>query len=350
MLKYTLHITLVLFAITTLVGCRQQGPEQAKEPAPPTSSQTVSAVEPAKQPPSDPFAGSKTCATCHAEFHKLWVSSWHGLAMQPYTADFARRELSPQQEDVTIGKRTYRAEIGPDAGLFREKGPQGEKTYPIVHVMGGKNIYYLLTSLERGRLQVLPLAYDVHKKIWYDTAASGVRHFPDRTDEALDWTDRMFTFNTTCFNCHVSRLATTFDLATDTYHTTWPEPGISCESCHGPGGEHVRVMQAAEDPKAVKDIKIIRTRDFSPEQMNDMCATCHAKMSPLSMDFTPGEKFFDHFDLITYEHADFYPDGRDLGENYTHTSWLSSACAQGGKLDCNHCHTPSGRIFHRRRE
>ena len=51
--------------------------------------------------------------------------------------------------------------------------------------------------------------------------------------------------------------------------------------------------------------------------MNDMCATCHAKLVPLSLTFLPGDKFFDHFDLITLEHADFYPDGRDLGENYT---------------------------------
>ena len=66
-----------------------------------------------------------------------------------------------------------------------------------------------------------------------------------------------------------------------------------------------------------KEIKIIRTKEFTPAQMNDMCATCHAKLVPLSLSFLPGDKFFDHFDLITLEHADFYPDGRDLGENYT---------------------------------
>jgi Tfp pilus assembly protein PilF len=175
-------------------------------------------------------------------------------------------------------------------------------------------------------------------------AASGVRHFPDRRDEALDWTDRMFAFNTTCFNCHVTELATNYDLAADTYHTTWSEPGISCESCHGSAKEHVRVMEQAADGSNVKNIKIIRTKAFAPAQMNDMCATCHAKLIPLSLDFLPGEKFFDHFDLVTLEHADYYPDGRDLGENYTYTSWLMSPCVKSGKLDCNHCHTPSGRM------
>ncbi len=297
-------------------------------------------ADPAKQV----FVGSKSCQDCHTEFYKLWSTSWHGLAMQPYSAKFAEAHLTPQTGDVTIGKNRYRAEIDGASGYVNANGPGGERKYPIAHVMGGKNVYYFLTPLARGRLQVLPLAYDVHKKTWYDMAASGVRHFPDRRDEALDWTDRMYAFNTTCFNCHVTELATNYDLATDTYHTTWSEPGISCESCHGPAKEHVRAMEEDSVNPKRKDIRIISTKRFSTDQMNDMCATCHAKLVPLSLSFLPGDKFFDHFDLITWEHADFYPDGRDLGENYTFTSWMASPCLKSGKLDCNHCHTPSGRM------
>jgi tetratricopeptide (TPR) repeat protein len=264
--------------------------------------------------------------------------------MQTYTPQLASKELHPQAGDVVIGDRSFHAEIDADPAVVRERSPSGEKTYPMEHVMGGKNVYYFLTPLERGRLQVLPIAYDVHKKSWYDTAASGVRHFPDRQDQALDWTDRLFTFNTTCFNCHVSQLATNYDLKSDTYRTSWSESGISCESCHGPASEHVRLMEL--DPAGghnVKDLKIIRTKDFSVAQMNDMCATCHAKMVPISTSFKPGDPFFDHFDLLTLEHPDFYPDGRDLGENYTLTSWMMSPCVRAGKLDCTHCHTGSGR-------
>jgi Tfp pilus assembly protein PilF len=74
-----------------------------------------------------------------------------------------------------------------------------------------------------------------------------------------------------------------------------------------------------------------------------MCNSCHAKLSPVSISFKPGDQYFDHFDLITLEHPDFYPDGRDLGENYTMTGWLMSPCAKTGQLDCTHCHTSSGR-------
>jgi tetratricopeptide (TPR) repeat protein len=76
----------------------------------------------------------------------------------------------------------------------------------------------------------------------------------------------------------------------------------------------------------------------------------------LRASFQPGDRFFDRFDLTTLEHPDFYPDGRDLGENYTMTSWFMSPCAKSGRgsstrstafgvptLDCRHCHTSSGR-------
>ncbi len=351
----------LLVCAASLGGCGGPGPSTPASAELPTPTEIAAAER----------AGSESCRECHADFYKLWADSHHGLAMQPYSAAFAKASLTPQHDDAAIGRCKYHAEIGPDAGWIRQVGSDGERKYPIAQVMGGKNVYYFLTPLERGRLQVLPLAYDVHKQTWYDMAASGVRHFPDRRDAALDWTDRMFAFNTTCFNCHVSELATNYDLASDTYHTTWAEPGISCESCHGSAKEHVRAMRAVAPGSKPKDpivafrsakaayfrgakgdnnglananeIKIIRAKDLTAAEMNDLCAACHAKMVPLSLDFRPRGRFFDHFDLITLEHADFYPDGRDLGENYTYTSWLMSPCARSGKLDCSHCHTPSGR-------
>jgi tetratricopeptide (TPR) repeat protein len=336
--------------LAALCGC--EGPSAKSQLAKPQAAARDSSTAPqpsspypAAAPEKKEFAGSKTCYDCHAKFYDIWSTSRHGLAMQPYSPAFASKNLKPQSGDVVIGKQSFHAEIGPDQGWVRQKEGDQEIRYPIAHVMGGKNAYYFLAKMPKGRLQVLPVAYDVKSNAWYDTAKSGVRHFPDRAqrDEALPWTDRLFTFNTTCFNCHVSQLATNYDLETDTYHTTWRESGISCESCHGPGVEHTKAMEAGIKGRSSKEIKIIRTRDFRHQQMNDMCATCHAKLVPLSTDFIAGDKFYDHFDLITLESQDFYPDGRDLGENYTFTSWSMSPCLKSEKLDCSQCHTPSGR-------
>ena len=289
---------------------------------------------------SQELSGSASCRECHASFHELWETSWHGRAMQPF-AENVRGALATPDRGIDIGGVVYLAD--PAAGIVRERGPDGERALTIEHALGGKDVYYFLTPLSRGRLQVLPVAYDVRRAEWFDTTASAVRHFGDVRDEAVDWRDRALTFNTACRDCHVSHLSTHYDLVADSYHTTWVEPGISCETCHGPGEEHLRLCRAerCEVPGAMG---IGTFGAYTHQQVNDACAGCHARMMPLTGGFVPGEPFFDHHDLVGLEHPDYYPDGRDLGENYTLTSWMMSRCVQGGALDCTHCHTSSGRF------
>jgi len=309
----------------------------------------ISAQEKMKVPASHGYAGSESCRQCHERFYQLWSTSRHGLAMQPYSAEFTKKNLTPQAGEVKIGKTSYKADIA--QGLMVEKGPKGQKKYKIEHALGGKNVYYFLTPFPRGRLQTLPLAYDVNKKDWFDTAASGVRHFPGTgRDQLVSWKDSGYTFNTGCYNCHVSQLTSNYNLKTDTYTTTWAEPGINCETCHGPSAEHNRVCLEAPKGTVPKDLKIISVKKFTPEQHNASCSGCHAKMSPITATVTPGDRFFDHYDIATLEDPDFYPDGRDLGENYTFTSWLMSPCAKAGKINCVTCHTSSGRYRFRAEE
>lgn len=285
------------------------------------------------------FTGSESCRTCHEDFFELWADSFHGLALQEFDPGFPSRNLTPQMDSIRINSSDYRIEDN----LIIEKTGEVTRKHEIKYAMGGKNVYYFLTERDRGHLQVLPVAYDANRKEWYDTTASMVRHFPDQRDEPVDWTDRSLTFNTSCYNCHVSQLSTNYDLPGDSYETSWLEPGINCEACHGPGSEHIKAFQDYEEGAPYADLKIIDTKKFNTQQRSEMCAPCHAKMYPLSTGYKPGERLFDHYGLHTLEHIDFYPDGRDLGENFTYTPWMLSPCAKSGELDCVYCHTSSGR-------
>ena len=246
--------------------------------------------------------------------------------------------------EIAIGQFRYRAAITNTPAVVRETGPTGTREYRIEYAIGGKDVFQFLTLLERGMWQTLPVAYDVRRQEWYDITASALHHFPRVGSEPIRWTERSYTFNTACYNCHVSQLAHNYDAATDTYHTTWREPGINCEVCHGAGAEHVRVWVAAVGGKPPADLKIISTKRMTPAQRNDLCATCHAKMEPLTDSYAPGDRYFDHFGLAALEDRDLYADGRDFGENFTLTGWLMNPCAKAGKLDCLHCHTSSGRF------
>jgi tetratricopeptide (TPR) repeat protein len=293
------------------------------------------------------YAGSSSCRECHERFYQLWSTSKHGLAMQPYTLGFAAIQLTEQQGEIVIGKEKYRADI--IEGVVIETREKATTKYKIEHVLGGKNVYYFLTPFKKGRFQTLPIAYDVNKKEWFDTAASGMRHFPGgERGQVVDWREYPYTFNTACYSCHVSQLSTNYDQKTDTYHTTWTEPGINCETCHGLAGEHNKIAKATPKGQALTEYGLIRTKIMTKEQRNDLCSSCHAKASPLTTEYKPKERFYDHFDLFTLEDPDFYADGRDLGENYTLTSWSMSPCAKSGKIDCMHCHTSSGRYRFKR--
>ncbi len=293
--------------------------------------------------PSD-YVGSSSCRACHEQFYQLWSTSHHGLAMQPYSAEFARAAQLSTSSPIHIGASTFKPEVTDKGGWIVETTATGETRYPIQQVLGGKNVYYFLTPLERGHLQVLPLAFDVRTSAWMDTTKSMTMHDDVAHDQPVVWRDRLLTFNTSCYGCHVSQIETNYDPVNDSYSTTWRESGINCETCHGPAGNHVRLYEAAKkDGTSPAELGLVSFKRLSPAQRTDACAACHAKLNSFTSGFRVGDKFFDHFNLIAYESADFYPDGRDLGENYTYTSWMRSPCARSGKLDCLHCHTSSGR-------
>jgi tetratricopeptide (TPR) repeat protein len=296
------------------------------------------------------YLGSSDCRSCHERFYELWSTSHHGKAMEAFSVSLSKT-LEPMKEPLQIGDEKFIVEFDDQGGILRGTSACGEeKTWRLRHSFGGRNVRYFLIPMDKGKLQVAPLAYYVHQGKWYDATGSMVREFQDGgpEDEALHWTDRQLTFNTSCHDCHVSQLEKNYNPADDSYTTTWKEEGINCETCHGPAEAHVKAAEAAAakgEELESEDLRLLRFHeDLDMAQRDATCGPCHAKGVVLTRDFTPGELFFDHYDLTSYEDRDFWPDGRDLGENYTQTGWMANPCASAGQLECIHCHTSSGRF------
>ncbi len=291
------------------------------------------------------YSGSESCRPCHERFYDLWANSYHGLAMQPVTKEFIDSEIKEFDKKIRVGTSDFNVFRREDSLFFSETKLGGEfEEFSAVHVMGGKYVYYFLASLEKGRLQVLPLAYDCKTDSWYNNPESGVRHFETLEEDApVNWMNYLYTFNTTCYSCHVSQLNTNFIIETLEYNTSWSEPGINCETCHGPGYDHIRACVEAGEGNVPQDIKLVVTSLFSADQHDSSCGSCHAKSNILIPGFPPGGRFYDYFNLITLENHDFYADGRDLGENYTMTTWAMNSCKASAGIHCVTCHTSSGR-------
>lgn len=292
------------------------------------------------------FSGSESCIPCHERFYDLWGGSFHGKAMQHVNADFIAEYQLPASEPMVLEGKEYQIGYSDSTMVMYEK--DGDKlldTYKITWSLGGHNVFCFLVPLDKGKLQTIPLAYDMNHKTWFNYPQSAMRHFDGEVegDEALPWKDMRYTFNTGCYSCHVSQLSTNFNLATESYSTTWREAGINCETCHGPSAEHVRIFKDLKEGEMPSEVGLIVTKTFTQEQINSSCAPCHAKMSPITPSYMPGDPYFDNYTLTTLEDRDFYPDGRDLGENYTMTGWMMNKCKSASNLNCITCHTSSGR-------
>jgi hypothetical protein len=78
---------------------------------------TLRAHRAAEKPATDGYVGSSSCRSCHEEFYQLWSTSHHGLAMQPFSAETARRAGFQNGPEIRIGNSTYRADLTvPPAG------------------------------------------------------------------------------------------------------------------------------------------------------------------------------------------------------------------------------------------
>ncbi|MDX9909113.1 MAG: hypothetical protein RBS23_06580, partial [Mariniphaga sp.] len=183
--KISYRIILLLLVFATL-SCTQRSSRQAED---------------------DGFSGSQSCIQCHERFYELWAPSFHGRAMQPVDTGFVREYGLPESSPMEVEGKLYGIVYEDSLMVMLEKeGNLLLKKYPVAWTLGGPNVYTFLTLLEKGRLQTIPLAYDMNRQAWFNYPESAVRHFVDQdaSDQALPWKDRMYTFNTGCYNCHVS--------------------------------------------------------------------------------------------------------------------------------------------------
>src|SRR5579864_5606932 len=86
------------------------------------------------------YSGSQSCRTCHAAFFELWSTSHHGRAMQPFTLEFARRELTFAHARIRTAQAVYTAALDARGGWIVEEKAGAKHSYAIEHVLGGKYI------------------------------------------------------------------------------------------------------------------------------------------------------------------------------------------------------------------
>ena len=314
-----------------------------------------------EKPAAPSYIGRQACTTCHAKEAEAWRGSHHDLAMQEPTdktvlGDFGGTQFSHRGVVSSFFKRG-------DTFYVNTDGPDGKLAdFPIKYVFGVTPLQQYLVEFPGGRLQALSIAWDSRPKL-----AGGQRWFhlfaKEKIDhkDSLHWTGIYQNWNLQCAECHSTALRKGYDAATRTYHTTWRELNVSCESCHGPGSRHADWAKTAKKPYPAEESKgfvnptasrwreawafpgpgarTARRDRLAAPAVSNTCAACHARRSTLAARDQPGAPLADTHRLALLTAPNYHADGQQREEVYIWGSYLQSKMFQQG-VTCMDCHEP----------
>ena len=286
------------------------------------------------------YVGGEACAKCHAGINREWVESHHSRMMQPATeknvkGDFARAK-------VKLRGSTFLLRQSGGNYFITESDLAGKPwEHQVEYLLGDRRIQHYLTTLPDGRIILLPATWDVVRKNWVHDLDIG------NPEEAAG--DAIQVWNKSCYSCHVSREQKNFDPQQLRYHTTWQDFGINCESCHGPGSEHIAKSTALTgrdaETRATLQKTVVNPARLDAARSIMICAQCHSFRDIYADGFPAGANYYDYFlpvleaRLPDSEEPAYWPDGRPGWlANETFGLWQSQCYLKGGAT-CVTCHS-----------
>lgn len=293
------------------------------------------------------YVGRSRCIDCHQTQVTQWTGSDHDLAMdhaneQTVLGNFDNATLENHGITSTMFRR--------DGKFFvNTEGPDGQLSdFEVKYVFGFEPLQQYMVEFDRtsdqpaheiAKLQVLRISWDTEKKTWFYLAPPDVKEKLEPSDP-LHWTKSGQNWNHMCASCHSTGLEKNFDVATKTYHTTYSEIDVSCETCHGPASHHVELAESRSlfwDRNLGYGLKQLKSDDAKIEI--ESCAPCHSRRRAVYPDDPPGQDYYDCFSNELLAPTTYYPDGQILDEVYVYGSFLQSKMFHKG-IRCSDCHDP----------
>ena len=318
-------------------------------------------VSPAPLVSNAKFVGSVVCANCHGHDDALWRGSHHQLAMQPATDSTVLGNFNNAGfSNKGITSMFFRSAT---KFMVRTDGPDGAlHDYEIKYTFGVYPLQQYLIEMKGGRLQALGLAWDSRP-----AERGGQRWFflyPGQKITYRDsrhWTGIDQTWNFMCADCHSTNVRKNYNTESRTYATRYDEINVACESCHGPGSNHVAWAKkvngwerferdrgltiALSERKGVAwsiDPMTGNPRRSAPrdsEHEIQMCARCHSRRGEIHEDYVHDQPVGDDYRVALLEEDLYFPDGQIRGEVYEYGSFIQSKMFQMG-VTCSDCHEP----------
>jgi len=76
--------------------------------------------------------------------------------------------------------------------------------------------------------------------------------------DRLHWIGRDQGWNYQCADCLSTDLNKNYELAANTYASSWTDVDVSCEACHGPGSRHLAWANSRQSQPTARKMWAVR--------------------------------------------------------------------------------------------
>ena len=286
------------------------------------------------------YVGDAACFTCHKNVSQTYEHTAHRLTSQLPTTASVLGSFRDGGNTLTIIAPSNPAQ--PALRFVMESRKDGffetaETGWGSHLLQRSERIDLITGSGTRGqtylywqgdRLFELPVSFWTDGRKWINS--------PGYIDGTAEFSR---VVNPACLECHATYIRPlSADPNTNRYDKETLVPGLSCETCHGPGAEHVRIESTHATPPTAHDTAILNPARFSRERQVDLCAECHhgIQREPLAPAFSyvPGRPLSDYYRQLApadVAHPDVH--GNQVGLLQRSKCYLSSKT-----MTCSTCH------------
>jgi Flp pilus assembly protein TadD len=275
---------------------------------------------------SPEYVGNQACAPCHTAIFDSYARTAMARTSGPALPNLIEGSFLHEPSGV-------RYHIARDDGHARLSY---DRASPALH--GTQELEYFVGSNTRGRTFLFRIdGFLYQSPINYYTARHVWDMSPGYTE--LHEMELNHPVDRTCLFCHASRVQAPVRGTVNRYSgEPFLQPGVGCERCHGPGGDHVAGRGTMVNPA-----KLIAAR------RDDICMQCHlegvariAAPGRAESDFRPGDRLSDDLAIFVRENAA----RNELGAVSQFEALALSACKRksGDAMTCTTCHDPHRQV------
>ncbi len=299
---------------------------------------------------ANPYVDASTCATCHADIARSYANTGMARSFYPLRA----ADVPSPKPYFHAASGTWYEIVAKEGGWVQrwwQDGLNGQQENSgeskIDFVMGsGNHVRTYLHRTARGTLTMLPLAwYSEDGGTW--ALNPGLDVSDPQGNRKIGY-DCMF-----CHNSYPSAIPPGHEdpRAEPVYPEKLPQ-GIDCQRCHGPGGNHIKVVGQAGAKAADIRASIVNPARLGKDRAMEVCMQCHLETSSFPLpnairrfdrepfSYRAGEPL-SSFELF-FDHAP--GTGRDAKFEIVNSVYRlrQSQCflQSKGDLGCTTCHDP----------